>query len=121
MGADIGTICVSAEGAQGGMRRPPHSPLPPPSPPLLHRVAAKQHCTNFAKHKILMKLFRISQNFAKFQENFANNEIKYLAKISQNYENENFRSHPIPTQFAICCTNSRLLKQSFAGGNATLR
>ena len=35
MEANIGTICVSAEGAQGGMRQPPpptpHSP-PPSSP-----------------------------------------------------------------------------------------
>ena len=56
MDANIGTICFSGEGAQGGTRRA-HSPLPPPPPPplLLHRVAAKQHCANFAKHKILTK------------------------------------------------------------------
>ena len=30
MEADIGTICISAEGEQGGMRlAPSHSPLPP--------------------------------------------------------------------------------------------
>ena len=69
MEADIGTIFFSMECAQGGMRFPPHSPLPPlPPPPLLHRVAAKQHCTNFAKHKILTKLFWISRNFAKLQK-----------------------------------------------------
>ena len=39
--ADIGTLCVSREGEQGGTRRPP-PPTPPPSPPplycLLHKI-----------------------------------------------------------------------------------
>ena len=57
MEADIGTICISKEGKQGGTCRPP-LPYPPPfPPPLLQRVAGKQHCKKFAKHKILIKLF----------------------------------------------------------------
>ena len=101
----------------GCARRYAPAPLPtppPPPPPLLHRVVAKQHCTNFAKHKILAKLFWISRNFVKFHEKFVKHEIKYFANISQNYKSENFCSHPTPTQSAVCCTNSRLLKQSFA-------
>ena len=43
---------LEAEGGPGRYR--PASPTP-----LLHRVAAKQHCQNFAKHKILTKLFWI--------------------------------------------------------------
>ena len=36
MEADIGTICNSAEGEQGGTHRPP-----PPTPPLLLRTVAR--------------------------------------------------------------------------------
>ena len=50
----------------------------------------------------------------KFGKNFEKHEINYFAKLSRNYENENFRSNPTPTQSAVCCTNSHLLKQSFA-------
>ena len=57
MDADIGTICVSGEGVRAGL-----------PPLLLHRVAAKQHCANFTKHKILTKLFQIRKIRGKFRE-----------------------------------------------------
>ena len=44
--------------------------------------------------------------FAKFKENFAKQEIKNLAKILGDYKNEHFRSHPKPTQSALCYTPS---------------
>ena len=47
-------------------------PAAPPLTPLLHRVAAKQHCQNFAKHKIVIKFFL---NFTKSEENFMKHEI----------------------------------------------
>ena len=50
----------------------------------------------------------------KFRENFAKHEINYFWKISRNYKKENFCSNPTPTQSAVCCTNYRLLKHSFA-------
>ena len=89
MDADIGTICFSGEGVQGG--------LPPPL--LLHRVV-KQHCTNFAKHKILTKFVWISWNLIKFEENFAKHEINYFAKISRNYEKQKFPQQPC--SYTIC-------------------
>ena len=60
---------------------------------------------NYAKYEILTTFVWISQNFMKFGENFAKHEINYFAKISLNYENENFCSNPTPTQSAVCCTH----------------
>ena len=74
-----------------GAGRPPSPPSPPP---LLHRVAVKQHRTNFAKHEIWTKLFWISQNFAKFKENLAKHDFKYFAKSLQNYEKQNILQSP---------------------------
>ena len=65
---------------------------------------AKHEIKNFAKHKILTKLFWILQNFTKFKKNMAKHEIKNLSKIS--WSNENFCSNPTPTQSAVCCTVS---------------
>ena len=53
-----------------------------------------------------MKLFWISRNFVKFQENFVKQEIKYFAKNLQNYKNKIFCSHPTPTQSAVCYSPS---------------
>ena len=110
MEANIGTICVSAEGEQGGTRR-----ATPHSPPLLHLHPYIGWLQN--------SIVQISRN-TKFRQNqFEFREISQtLGKISrntklnilQNYENKHFCSHLTPTQSAVCCTNSRLLKQSFA-------
>ena len=108
MEADIGTICVSAQCAHGCMRRPPHSPPPPPPPPLLLSVAAKQHRTNFPKHEILTKLFRISRNSRNILRNTKLNISRKFSKITK------MKFSQPPYSYIICCTNSRLLKQSFA-------
>ena len=98
-----------------------------PLTPLLHRVAAKFLFSYFLK--IFAKFFnscfakfdiqnylskfcasrnfdKIILNFTKFEETFAKLEIKNVAKISRNYENEKFRSHPTPTQSAVCYSPS---------------
>ena len=49
----------------GRVRKALRAGLPPL---LLHRVAAKQHCANFAKHEILTKLFEIPEIRGKFRE-----------------------------------------------------
>ena len=52
---------------------------------------------NFAKFNIILSKFcetlnvdKIILNFAKFEENFGTHKIKNFAKISRNYENQNF-------------------------------
>ena len=45
-----------------------HGRYPPPLTTLLQRVAAKQHCQNFAKHKILTNYFEFSEIGEKFSE-----------------------------------------------------
>ena len=51
-------------------------------------------CTNFYLIFTKLRKFRSNFDFVKFKENFAKHETKSFAKISRNYENENFRSHP---------------------------
>ena len=92
-------------------------PLPSSSsPPPLHRVAAKHHCTNVAKHKILTKLFWISWYFVKFLENFLKHEIKYFAKLQkQTFLQPPYSSticlqlHKLPSAKTIFCCAAMLL------------
>ena len=53
-----------------------------PLTPLLNRVDVKQHCQNFAKHKIFTKLFWILQNWRKISRNWR--------KISRTHKIKNF-------------------------------
>ena len=53
-----------------------------------------RNCENFAQ--IFTSCLR---NFTKFEKNFTKHEIKNFAKISRNYKNENFRSHPSYSTF----------------------
>ena len=63
MDADIGTICVSTEGEQGGRRRPP--PLPPFS-----SSTPTEGCCETASYKFrkTRNLDKIILNFSKFCE-----------------------------------------------------
>ena len=72
MEAELGTICVSGEGALG--RPPPSSPhqSPPSSSSLLPRVAAKQHCKISRNTKVWQnysEFCEISQNLSKMWQN----------------------------------------------------
>ena len=89
MEADIGTICISTEGAQGGTCRPPLTPHSPP--PSSSSTPTSGGCeTALYKVREKQNFDKIILNFAKFQENFTKHEIKYFANISRDYKNKNY-------------------------------
>ena len=111
MDAYIGTICFSGEGAQGGK-----CPVPP-------RLLLLYSYIGLLRNSIvqILRNTKFWQNLFEFHEiSWNSKKILWNTKliISQKFckimKNKFFCSHLAPTQSAVCCTNSHLLKQSFA-------